>query len=242
MIRRFNRYELKYRVSVEDRDAMLPIMLGYMLPDKEGAADGVYQVTSLYHDTYDLSCYRAKIDGINYRRKLRIRRYGESGGTSPVMVEIKQRINRTTQKRRVALPLDQAYQLCEGRLDRKFDNPLDDAVAQEVSFLVGAQQLSPKCVVSYRRRALVGSQYEPGLRITFDENLTVSDASRGLEDGAPRVSFLQPDHAILEVKANDVVPLWVTRLLASRSITVIRFSKYCAGIARLRNERGRWTS
>lgn len=236
MIRRFNRYELKYLVTAADRDAMLPTMLGYMRPDREGDR-GVYPVSSLYHDTYDLSCYRAKIDGINYRRKLRIRSYGMvPTGTNPkVMVEIKQRINRTTQKRRLALPLHEAYVLCsEGRLERELDDELDRATAEEITFLVGAQQLSPKCVISYRRQALMGSTYEPGLRITFDENLRVSDASRGLEPGAEQIRFLAPDRLILEVKTNDVMPLWITRLLASRSVTVVRYSKYCAGMAKLR--------
>lgn len=235
MIRRFNRYELKYKIRVDDRDRLLEVMLGHMRPDKEGSADGIYQVTSLYYDTYDLAAYRAKLDGINYRRKLRIRRYGPHVPGGKVMVEIKQRINRTTQKRRLAIPLADAYALCDGDLDRRFEDPLDQAVAEEVGFLVGAEQLSPKCVVSYRRRALVGGDFEPGLRITFDEMLTVSDASRGLEEGAERVSFLPPHQAILEVKSNDVVPLWVSRLLANRSIQVIRFSKYCSGIARLRS-------
>lgn len=236
MIRRFNRYELKYMVTAADRDAMLQEMLGYMKPDREGV-DGCYDVSSLYHDTYDLSCYRAKIDGINYRRKLRIRSYGPvPAGTNPkVMVEIKQRINRTTQKRRLALPLREAYALCsDGTLARPLEDDLDRATAEEIQFLVGAQQLSPKCVISYRRQALMGSAYEPGLRITFDEDLRVSDASRGLELGAEQLRFLRPDRLILEVKMNDVMPLWITRLLASRSVTVIRFSKYCAGMARMR--------
>jgi hypothetical protein len=234
MIRRFNRYELKYLIPGAVRDAMIPSMLGYMQPDREGGPDGAYAVTSLYYDTFDLSCYRAKIDGINYRRKLRIRRYGAASADRPVMVEIKQRINRTTQKRRLALPLDRAYALCDGGLDERFEDPLDQSVAEEVAFLVGARQLGPKCVISYRRRAFVGSSFEPGLRITFDENLRVSDASRGLSDGAARHLFLRPDCAVLEVKSNDVVPLWVSRLLAAHSCTVVRYSKYCAGIARLR--------
>lgn len=239
MIRRFNRYELKYIVDSRVRDALLPTMLVHMLPDPEGGALGIYDISSLYYDSYDLTCYRAKIDGVNFRRKLRVRRYGElTPGQNPrVMVEIKQRINRTTQKRRLAVPLDEAYAICDGASERTFEDPLDVQVAEEVGFLVGSLQLSPKCVVRYRRRALVGSQYEPGLRITFDENLRVSDARVGLEDGAPTMLFLPPQLSILEVKTNDVMPIWVTRLLAAHEVVISRYSKYCAGMERLRNLR-----
>ncbi len=252
MIRRFNRYELKYVVDAAVRDRLLPQLSLHMSPDREGSEDGTYRVNSLYHDTFDLRCYRAKLDGLNYRRKLRIRRYGsmEAGLEPVVMVEIKQRINRTTQKRRIAMPLEDAYALCDGRLDPSFSDPLDQSVAEEVSYLVGSLQLGPKCVISYRRRALVGSRYEPGLRVTFDEDLQVSDASRGVEEGAERYRFLPADKTILEVKTNDVVPIWLSRLLAAHACTLSRYSKYCAGIAHLRGpvrharaeKDNRWTS
>lgn len=241
MIRRFNRYELKYLVDARLRDALVPVMLQHMRPDREGD-HGVYEVASLYYDSADLACYRAKIDGINYRRKLRIRSYGFTGDAPDprVMVEIKQRINRTTQKRRLATAWSVSQQLVDGR--RPDDAGLDDedrATAEEVLFLAGSLQLGPRCVISYRRTALMGSVYEPGLRITFDERLEVSDASDGLRGGAPRQLFLPRDQLILEVKTNDVVPLWVARLLAAHSVRVIRFSKYCAGLEHLRVARQR---
>jgi SPX domain protein involved in polyphosphate accumulation len=242
VIRRFNRFELKYVISAETRDRLLQDMRSNMSPDREGDDAGVYRVTSLYYDTYDLSCYRAKIDGLNFRRKLRVRRYGSMQGENPlVMVEIKQRINRTTQKRRVALSLAEAYALCEGHLERTFEDPLDKAVADEVTYLVLTLQLTPKCVISYRRTALTGSKFEPGLRVTFDENLQVCDARNGISPGASQHRFIGADRAILEVKTNDVVPIWLSRLLAAHSCQVVRFSKYCAGIANLRKG-DRWTS
>ena len=37
----------------------------------------------------------------------------------------------------------------------------------------------------------------------------------------------------MEVKANNAVPLWVSHLLARYNVPLGRFSKYCAGVARL---------
>ena len=234
MIRRFNRWELKYLVPSVVRDELLPVIRAHMSPDQEGGRDGTYRVTSLYWDTADYRCYRAKIDGINFRRKLRIRRYGALEGESPtVMVEIKQRTNRTTQKRRLALSPAEAFALCEGELPGTLEDPRDLRVAEEVVFLAGAQQLRPACVISYERRAFVGSDYEPGLRITFDRDLTAGAPAGGLGSLQRPRRFVPADWLVLEVKSNDVVPLWVSRMLAAEACTLGHFSKYCSGLVHL---------
>jgi hypothetical protein len=240
MIRRFNRFELKYLVTAAQRDALLPELRERMTLDPEGSASGVYRVTSLYFDTQDLACFRAKLDGIKFRRKLRIRVYGDPpAGTDPLaMVEIKQRINRTVQKRRLALPLSQAYALCAGARDAPIHDARDAEVASEVEFLVRSLSLAPTCVISYVRHAFMGGAYEPGLRVTFDQALWCGGPERGLST-TERLHFLPPDRLVLEVKANEAVPLWVVRLLARHSIPIQRFSKYCAGLAHLRAQTSR---
>jgi hypothetical protein len=234
MIRRFNRFELKYLITAAKRDDLLPEIQERMKTDPEGSSTGVYLITSLYFDTPDFAFFRSKIDGIKYRRKLRIRAYGTPAPDSnpTVMVEIKQRINRTVQKRRLALPLEHAYALCAGTAP-----PLADArdaeVAAEVEFLVRSMHLVPACTISYVRQAFMGGIYEPGLRVTFDYALWCKGSSGGLLGSGDRYSLLAPNAVVLEVKANDAVPMWVSRMLARHSVSLSRFSKYCAGLARL---------
>ncbi|MBM4356243.1 MAG: VTC domain-containing protein [Deltaproteobacteria bacterium] len=115
-IRRFNRYELKYLIHASEYRRLVRDLEPFMTPDPHGDVDGFYRVTSLYYDSPDYQCYRAKIDGLLFRRKLRLRIYP---GTNILQVkkgfvEIKQRMNRTVQKRRVILPLSQAKALCHG--------------------------------------------------------------------------------------------------------------------------------
>src|SRR5215211_4232067 len=240
MIRRFNRFELKYVVTAALRDALLPEIRERMAVDPEGSDRGMYRVSSLYFDTPDLAFFRAKLDGIKFRRKLRIRIYGDhaSGSDLPAMVEIKQRINRTVQKRRLALRTSQAYALCAGTLPvgdagESILDPRDAEVAGEVEFLVRSLHLSPTCVISYVRHAFLGGGYEPGLRLTFDERLRCAGPEHGLE-ATEHFYFLAPDQVVLEAKANEAVPLWFVRLLARHSIPIQRYSKYCAGLAHLR--------
>ena len=121
----------------------------------------------------DLSAYWSKLDGLKFRRKLRLRIYpGKDIRTVKTgFVEIKQRINRTVQKRRVILPLDQAERLCAGDQDIQGLDPDDLSTASEVGYMVRALHLRPKCIVSYRRRAYMGGRYERGMRLTFDMQL-----------------------------------------------------------------------
>jgi len=234
MIHSFNRLELKYVIPSVIRDALFEDLRANVSPDPEGGS-GVYQVTSLYYDTADLACFRAKLEGIKFRRKLRIRRYGTLGNDpdAAVMVEIKQRINRTTQKRRIELPLREAYSLCAGNLLREWPDQTHAAVADEVTFLALALSLRPTCVIGYIRRAFIGSRYEPGLRITFDHGLWSSVADAGLGGGAARHAFLSPDWVVMELKTDRAIPIWVSNLLARNNVALVRFSKYCTGLARL---------
>ena len=235
MIRRFNRFELKYIVDHRLRDVLVEEMLLNMRPDSHGDGAGAYRVSSLYYDSADHACFWAKIEGLKYRRKLRVRVYGEDTAGDDVtgMVEIKQRINRTVQKRRVALPLNDAYALIEQGADFSWEDDRDRAVAHEVVSLVGSLHLQPACVISYLRQAFVGGDYETGLRITFDSELSCRGPEYGLGAGAPKHFFISPDIMVMEVKVNDTVPLWVARMLNRHNCQLQRISKYCAGIARL---------
>jgi len=238
MKRRFNRFELKYIIPVVLRDMLVEHISLHMTSDALGV-DGHYRISSLYYDSPDLQCFRSKLDGIRFRRKVRIRWYGETPEqlSDAVMVEIKQRIDRTTQKRRVRLPLCDALALCVGQFDRQLDDPLDQAVAAEVTFLAKSLLLEPACLVVYQRQAFVGGSHDPGLRITFDADLGCALANVPPIRGRALHRFQRPDWVILEVKADDLVPLWVTRMLAQHSVTLNRFSKYCAAVAHLQERK-----
>ena len=97
----FNRYEIKYLLD-EFRVAELRSELVARMASDPFSPRGGYPVTSLYYDTADLRFYWEKIEGLRFRRKLRMRLYGRPADCTdqtPVQVEIKQRVNRVTQKR-----------------------------------------------------------------------------------------------------------------------------------------------
>ena len=151
------------------------------------------------------------------------------------MVEIKQRINRTVQKRRLELPLAQAEQLCAGSLDMSDLDELDQQVASEVQYLVHAMHLRPTCITSYLRRAFVGNRYDSGLRITFDSDLSGRMHALRVNESTANHRIAPPEWSIMEVKSDDAVPDWVTSLLSRHDCQLQRVSKYCATVSKLAN-------
>lgn len=231
-IRAFNRFELKYLVGRDQISAVRQDLADALEPDPH-TADGSYGVWSLYYDTPQLQFYWEKIDGIRFRRKLRIRHYGgpnELASATPVFVEIKQRINRVTQKRRIRLPYLTALDLCERNVVPELDAHHEQVIAGEIASLLGTFDLQPSAITGYRRLAMVGREIDSGLRVTFDTYLRGRTTDLQLDSAVTTPSVLDPSVAIVEVKVNERVPYWLTEKIARHNMQLIRISKYCTSV------------
>lgn len=238
MIRRFNRYELKYVLPVVRAERLIAELRERMPEDAHSKGSG-YRILSLYYDSPELDCFWAKIEGLKFRRKVRLRSYegAEVEKLDTALVEIKQRINRTVQKRRLALPLQEATELCLGRAMPQGLDPLDEQVAQEVCYLARAMHLQPTAITAYFRRAFEGTFENAGLRVTFDYDVRGRIHALDLRETAHNALVLPLDWCIMEVKANETVPDWMTSLLGRHDCSVNRVSKYCAVVSALRGLR-----
>lgn len=236
-IKHFNRYELKYLLTLEQKERFLEVLPNYLEPDGSGDEHGRYSITSLYYDTEDYKAYWDKIEGHKFRRKVRIRVYGNEAVTpdSECFVEIKQRLNKTLQKKRVIVSYASAETLCStgATIEEEADmSETDRETVSEIRYLQSTLQLQPTCVVSYDRRAFDGSEYEDGLRITFDTNLKgrVHDLTLLSTGHAENKRFIPPAWCILEIKVNYRVPYWLTEMIGKHRFTLRRVSKYCAAL------------
>jgi SPX domain protein involved in polyphosphate accumulation len=236
VIRRFNRFELKYILHVGRCAKIIDELKHQIPPDRHGGEQG-YPIVSLYYDSPQLDCFWAKIEGIRFRRKVRLRIYpgDDISQVNRGSIEIKQRINKTVQKRRLELPLDQAERLCAGDLSLEGLDEMDTQVAHEVTYLSRSLQLQPTAITAYWRRAFEGQEENAGVRVTFDT--LVASRIHALTVNAPAKNrlILPADHCIMEVKADERVPEWATSLLARHDCQLSRVSKYCAGVATLRD-------
>lgn len=236
-IKDIHRYELKYILHRDQCQAVKETLADYVIPDSYGGESGQYTVTSLYFDTADYKAYWDKLDGHRFRRKVRVRVYGDQRVTpeTPAFVEIKQRLDKTVSKRRVLLPYASAEALhrlpdllTEVSIGKR--PPTDSAVLEEVIYLHNTLQLQPACIVSYNRLAFNGGAYDPGLRITFDTNLKgrVHDLSLLSEGHAKNYYFAPPEWCVMEIKVNRRVPYWLTEVIGKHQCSIRRISKYCA--------------
>lgn len=241
------RYELKYLVARDQYHALVKDLAAYMQSDEHGDELGHYLVTSLYYDTAGYKAYWDKMQGHRFRRKLRMRVYGEGAITpeTTCFVEIKQRTNRTIEKKRVALAYSSAVALCEMGVEVDALAEADGAVIDEVMYLRSALQLQPACIISYDRLAFNGTELDSGLRVTFDTNMKcrAHDLSLLPPGYAENRYFIPPEWCIMEIKADGHVPLWLTRLTSQHRCTFRRISKYCTALeqclATLHNQRMR---
>jgi hypothetical protein len=227
------RYELKYLLHHDQVSELRNDLASYMNFDPHGDR-GRYQLSSLYFDTAGYKAYWDKVEGHRYRRKVRVRLYGDGpvNDETPVFIEVKQRLDRALEKRRVRLPYAQAVDLA--RLDRPIDgiSATDRATLDEVNYLARALQLRPACIVAYDRIALEASEYDPGLRITFDTNLRgrVHDLTLRSQGNGGHEYFLPPDWTIMEIKINHRTPYWLTEIIGKHGCTLRRISKYCSAL------------
>ncbi|WP_405926728.1 polyphosphate polymerase domain-containing protein [Streptomyces sp. NBC_00035] len=228
----FNRYELKYLVPV-DQAAAIRDELGERMDQDPHSPVGGYGVWSLYYDTPQLRFYWEKIEGLKFRRKLRIRHYGDLAQVTdetPVCVEIKQRVNRVTQKRRITLPYATARRLCDER-ELIAHSAKEKAFVEEVLELVVRLNLQPTAITGYQREALVGRAEDTGLRVTFDRRIRGRDRDFHFGTQGVENRFTIPPHmSVMEIKVNERAPYWITDLTARRNLHLIRVSKYVQSI------------
>lgn len=203
-----------------------------MHSDEYGDESWWYSITSLYYDSPDYRCYREKVEWLKYRRKLRIRYYESNKQLQPediVFVEIKQRFDRVTQKRRVPMTRANACILCN---ERKVPDhaPEDATVIQEILTFIYEYDLQPTCTTSYFRQARVGDDRDPGLRITYDTN--IRERHRDLDLASKQIGqvMIPLNQAIMEIKINEHMPLWITELITKYDLTLVRVSKYCKAL------------
>lgn len=224
-----NRYEIKYLVATRRVPQLLGELADYTTADPHDEGDRGYGIFSVYWDTPGWDLFWEKVEGLKYRRKLRLRRYL---GSDRVFLEVKQREDRTLQKRRVAWPLERLVAAFPLRGSPDWDVASADPVATEAALMIERLRLRPRMAVLYRRRARFGA-FDPELRITLDSRIQYStaelDVARPFETGR---YVLDPRITVLEAKYNHRAPIWFSKLARRHELSMVRMSKYCSAVDR----------
>ena len=96
----FKRYELKFLLTLAQKEIILGAMRPMMDLDKYGRST----IRNLYFDTDHYRLIRHSIDKPTYKEKLRIRSYESASFDSIVFVELKKKYDHVVYKRRIPLP------------------------------------------------------------------------------------------------------------------------------------------
>ena len=98
-------------------------------------------------------------------------------------------------------------------------------VGREILWMNRRYSLQPASVISYDRDAWF-SEREPGVRITFDRNLSFRNWALDLNSRDPGIFLLPGNLRLMEIKTGGHLPLWLASLLQEADVRRTHFSKY----------------
>lgn len=213
----FKRYEMKYLVTKDQKQALLHLFECYMRPDEYGQSS----VLNLYYDTPDFLLIRRSLDNTVYKEKLRLRSYGSATEESTVFLELKKKFDDVVYKRRISVAEKNAISYFEG--DYSLPNT---QISKEIDyFKTMYAHIAPRVFIAYDREAFFGMD-NPDFRVTFDENILWRDEDLSLCSEKYGIPMISADMALMEIKLAGGMPLWLTHFLTENKIYKTSFSKY----------------
>ncbi|MGH1362708.1 MAG: VTC domain-containing protein [Calditrichia bacterium] len=236
------RFENKYLVPKARMSELRDFLRSYINVDDFASrcVDNTYTVRSIYYDTSRLRYYNEKIEGLQFRKKLRIRGYDCEQDDSVIFLEIKRKRNSLISKNRAPVYFKNLSQLLETNdietyagLQKGKANSL--ANARKFFYHLNRHSLKPVVKVIYDREAYF-YKFNRSLRITFDKNLRGSLFCKS-DDLYTEVStnYPLPEHFILEIKGRGSYPQWLQYIIGEMAFPLKALSKYTICIDSHRN-------
>jgi SPX domain protein involved in polyphosphate accumulation len=214
---KFERYELKYLITQEQKENLLKLFQTYMVPDQFEKTT----IFNLYYDTPDFLLIRRSIEKPVYKEKLRLRSYGKTKPDTHVFLELKKKYQSIVYKRRVSLKekdamdyFRQCYELEESQISKEIDY-----------FKSLYTNLAPRVFIAYDRLAYLGKE-DSNFRITFDKNIVWREDDLSLSSDKQGHGMLPKDTLLMEIKVSKAIPLWLTHFLTENKMFKTSYSKY----------------
>lgn len=214
----FRRYEMKYLISVSQRERIMKEIEDFVTGDKYGCST----VRNIYFDTPDYRLIRRSVEKPPYKEKFRIRCYEKADKSTTVFAELKKKYKKVVYKRRAALTEEQAVRW----LFEDGAPPEETQITREIDYFRSFYKpLEPKVFLSYKREAYYGKD-DPDFRITFDTDIRFRTERLSLEEEAGGIPLLSEDTVLMEIKCTGALPLRIARILSAEKIYKTSFSKY----------------
>ena len=179
-----------------------------------------YKICNIYYDTRNFDMFRRSCEKPVYKEKLRLRTYGTPKLTDEAYLEVKKKYKGTVYKRRMQLPLQEAYCMIDDNMQRE----AEDINEKEIRYLLERYDVIPQVYLSYEREAYVWHDNKD-FRITFDYDMKYRMEQVGLEHGDEGQQILEDDFVLMELKCSQNLPYEFVRLLNEWEIFPRSFSK-----------------
>lgn len=210
------RYEMKYVLNKEQLDYLKSALMGHMIVDQYGKTS----IASIYYDTPDYHLIRTSIEKPTFKEKIRLRAYGVVERGEPVYLEIKRKCEGVVYKRRV----ETSEKSVAHFLSREEESICEGQIAKELSYFRDYyRNLEPKIMIAYDRTSY--KEIEGDIRLTIDENPRYRTYDLNLHTSMDGQPLLPLGSAILEIKVQQQMPLWLTAILSKGKIYQSSFSK-----------------
>lgn len=214
----FKRYELKYILTLAQKEKIVAAMDSHMKLDDYGRTT----IRNIYYDTDSYLLVRRSIEKPAYKEKLRVRSYGQATPDSTVFVELKKKYQSVVYKRRLSLPETEAMKWLSG----EGNCHKQTQIAKEVDYFRDYYgTLHPTVFLSYEREAYYSIDHTD-FRVTFDDTILCRQDNLSLESEVYGTQILPEGMVLMEIKCSGGIPLWMTSVLSKERIYKTSFSKY----------------
>lgn len=211
------RYEMKFILTKDQLVAFKNALNGHMVVDKYGKTS----IASIYYDTPNYQLIRTSIEKPKFKEKIRLRSYGLAKANDTVYLELKRKAEGVVYKRRVKTDESNANHFLKHELDE-----LDSCnqIAKELLYFRNYYKvLEPKIMIIYDRTSY--EELDGDIRLTIDESPRYRTYDLNLHTSMDGNLLLEPGSAILEIKVQQNMPLWLTNILSNNNIYKTSFSK-----------------
>lgn len=217
-VRAIMRTEKKYSISLEAGCQLSSRLSRVLQRDGNGGQDG-YQVRSLYFDSIYDDDYFDKVNGLECRKKVRLRIYTPEQNWAKL--EVKQKQGTVQVKKSLTVSRETAFQLIMGNYCVLLE--LRDSFAKQLYQILECGLYRPKCIVEYRRDAFVGRANNT--RITVDAQLKAGRDILSFWEAEPGLYPLLGSPT-LEVKYNGFLLDLYRDILGVSGMPELSLSKY----------------
>ncbi len=214
------RKEVKYLIDTSQYRKYKSTIGQILRADKHNGDNG-YIVRSLYFDTLEDKDFCEKEDGLELRKKIRLRVYNPNDDFA--MLEMKQKQGEYQMKRSLKVSKEDAMEIIKSNYA-----PLlkyTDSFASEMYAYMTMNLYRPKVVVEYKRDAFIVN--ENNIRLTFDHDVRATENSYDIFDSnLLLIPVMEQDNIILEVKYNGFLLSYIKDLVKNVSCMNLSVSKY----------------